>query len=161
MGVSVSTEGPHTHPNYSSGEDYILEFRSFRFSFNSVDFAQRVETAAVELDLVESGSLDDDERTDLVQLASSGSLDFPVSALGEHLVGLGDEALMHKNECLIYWLRELVFRGAWLDQRFLDEQLDVRFDEEHGCFTYHPRGHHAREIGPPPHPTWRDVAYRK
>lgn len=159
--MGVSAEGHHTHLNYSSGDDYILEFRSFRFGFNSVDFAQRVETAAVELELVECGSLDDDERTDLVQLVSSGSLDFPVSALGEYLVRLGDEALMHKDECLIYWLRELVRRGAWLDQRFLDEQLDVRFDEERGCFTYHPRGQQAREIGSLPHPTWRDVAYRK
>jgi hypothetical protein len=161
MGVVVAAEGPHTHPNYSSGEDYILEFRSFRFGFNGIDFSQRVETAAVELDLVECGSLDDDERTDLVQLVSSGSLDYPVSALGEYLVSLGDEALMHKDECLIYWLRELVFRGAWLDQRLMEDQLDVRFDEERGCFTYHPRGHYSREIGPPPHPTWRDVAYRK
>lgn len=157
----MSADGRHVHPNYSSGEDYILEFRSFRFGFNNVDFAQRVEMAAVELDFVEAGALDDDERADLVQLASSGSLDHPVSALGEHLVELGDEAFMHKDECLIYWLRELVFRGAWLDQRLLEDQLEVRFDEDHGCFTYHPRGHRSREIGPPPHPTWRDVAYRK
>ena len=159
--MDVSTEGQNAHPNYCSGEDFVLEFRSFRFGFNGVDFAQRVETAAVELDLVECSTLDDDERTDLVQLVSSGSLDFPVSALGEYLVGLGDEALMHKDECLIYWLRELVFRGAWLDQRLMEGRLEVRFDEEKGRFTYHPRGHHSREIGPPPHPTWRDVAYRK
>ncbi|MHB0979015.1 MAG: hypothetical protein ACYC5Q_02880 [Thermoleophilia bacterium] len=89
----MSTDGRHVHPNYSSGEDYILEFRSFRFGFNNVDFAQRAEMAAVELDFVEPGALDDDERADLVQLVSSGSLDHPVSALGEHLLELGDAAL--------------------------------------------------------------------
>ena len=57
QGMCMAPENRHTHPNYSSGEDYILEFRSFRYGFNSVDFAQRVEMAAVELGLVEAGLL--------------------------------------------------------------------------------------------------------
>lgn len=160
-GGVMSAEGRNVHPNYNSGEDYFLEFRSFCFGFNSVDFVQRVEMAAIELDLIELGALEDDERADLVQLVSSGSLEFPVSALGEHLLERGDEVFMHNDECLIYWLRELVFRGAWLDQRLMEDQIDVRFDEERACFVYHPCGYRGREIGPPPHPTWRDVTYRK
>jgi hypothetical protein len=157
----MAAEGRNAHPNYRSGEDYILEFRSFRYGFNSTDFKQRVELASVELDLVSPGCLDDDECTDLVQLVASGQLDYPVSQLGEYVVERGEEVLRHNGECLIYWLRELVFRGAWLDQRLLEDQLDVVFDEERGSFVYYPRGHRSREIGPPPHPSWRSVAYSK
>ena len=60
----MAAENRHTHPNYSSGEDYILEFRSFRYGFNSIDFAQRVEMAAVELGLVQPGLLRHDECAD-------------------------------------------------------------------------------------------------
>jgi hypothetical protein len=160
-GVSMAPEGRNAHPNYCSGEDYILEFRSFRYGFNSVDFRQRVELASVELDLVGPGVLDDDECGDLVHLVATGGLEHPVSALGEYLVDNGAHILRHNGECLIYWLRELVFRGAWLDQRLLEDQLEVVYDEERGSFVYYPRGHRSREIGPPPHPSWRDVAYSK
>jgi len=33
--------------NYSSGEDYVVEFLGYRFSFNASDFEQRVTAAAV------------------------------------------------------------------------------------------------------------------
>ena len=89
----MAPENRHTHPNYSSGEDYILEFRSFRYGFNSVDFAQRVEMAAVELGLVEPGMLRHDECADLVQLVAGGSIEFPVSSLGEYLLERGDDVL--------------------------------------------------------------------
>ena len=157
----MAPEGRNAHPNYCSGEDYILEFRSFRYGFNSLDFRQRVELASIELDLVPACALDDEERTDLVHLVASGSLEAPVSPLGEYLVDRGEEVLRHNGECLIYWLRELVFRGAWLDQRLLEDQLEVVFDEQRCTFVYYPRGHRSREIGPPPHPSWRDVAYAK
>jgi hypothetical protein len=157
----VARDGRHAHPNYFSGEDYILEFRNFRYGFNTVDFRQRVEMAAVELDLVLPGMLDEDECTDLVQLVASGSVDFPVSLLGDYLLERGDEVLSHNGECLIYWLRELVFRGAWLDQRLMEDQLEVVFDEDRCDFTYYPCGHRTRQIGPPPHPSWFDVAYSK
>ena len=71
----MAPEGRNAHPNYCSGEDYILEFRSFRYGFNSVDFRQRVELASVELDLVAAGVLDDDECGDLVHLVASGGLE--------------------------------------------------------------------------------------
>jgi hypothetical protein len=154
-------ENRHTHPNYFSGEDYILEFRSFRYGFNSVDFEQRVEMAAVELRLVEPGMLLHDECADLVQLVSSGAVEYAVSPLGEYLVGRGEEVLTLNGECLVYWLRELVFRGAWLDLRLIEGQLEVAFDEESGGFVYFPAGHRSRLIGPPPHPSWRSVAYTR
>jgi hypothetical protein len=157
----MARDGRHGHPNYCSGEDYILEFRNFRYGFNTVDFRQRVEFAAVELDLVPTCSLDDEECTDLVNLVAQGAVDFPVSSLGDYLVERGDDVLSHKGECLIYWLRELIFHGAWLDQRLMEDQLEVIFDEGKGAFVYYPKGHRSREIGAPPHPSWLDVSYDK
>jgi len=157
----MTPENRHAHPNYSSGGDYILEFRSFRYGFNSVDFAQRVEMAAVELGLVEPGMLQQDECADLVQLVAGGAIDFPVSPLGEYLLQRPDEVLTLRGECLVYWLRELVFRSAWLDLRLIEGQLEVFFDEESGSFVYYPTGHRSRRIGPPPHPSWREVAYTR
>lgn len=157
----MTRENRDIQPNYSSGEDYILEFRSFRYGFNSLDFRQRVESAAAELDLAPRGTLDEAESVDLVQLVAAGTLEHPVSELGDYIEERGEEVLFHGGECLVYWLRELVFRGAWMDQRLMENQLDVDFDAHRGCFVYFPRGHRTREIGPPPHPSWADVAYRE
>jgi hypothetical protein len=157
----MTQENRHTHPNYASGEDYVLEFRSFRYGFNSIDFAQRVEMAAVELGLVDAGTLLQDERADLVQLVAGGSIEFPVSSLGEYLLQRREEVLTLHGEGLVYWLRELVFRGAWLDLRLIEGQLEVAFDDETGAFVYFPAGHRSRRIGPPPHPSWREVAYTR
>src|SRR5205814_2336599 len=38
--------------NYHSGDDYIVEFLGYRFSFSSLDFEERVTAAAVRLGLV-------------------------------------------------------------------------------------------------------------
>ena len=38
--------------NYTSGDDYVVEFLGYRFSFNSLDFEERVTAAAVRLGLV-------------------------------------------------------------------------------------------------------------
>ena len=157
----MAREGRHAHPNYFSGEDYIIESRGFRYGFNCVDFRQRAERAAVELDFVEHCVLDEDECCDLVQLVAAGVVDSPQSGLAEWLAEQGDAVLSHNGECLIYWLRTLIFRGAWLDQRVLNDEIDVIFDEERQDFSYFPKGRRGRELGPPPHPSWRDAAYAK
>jgi hypothetical protein len=159
--MSMTLENRHAQPNYASGEDYILEFRSFRYRFNSVDFAQRVEMAAAELGLIEPGALLQDECADLVQLVAGGHIEFPVSSLGEYLLQRGEDVFTLHGENLVYWLRELVFRGAWLDLRLMEGQLEVAFDDESGAFAYFPAGHRTRRIGPPSHPSWREVAYTR
>ena len=40
---------PVTETNYCSGEDYEVEFLSYRFQFNQRDFEERVIAAAVKL----------------------------------------------------------------------------------------------------------------
>ena len=36
----------------------------------------------------------------------------------------------------MHWLRRLVFRSAWLDQRVKEGELDVAFDESTNTFGY-------------------------
>src|ERR671936_1529417 len=115
--------------NYSSGEDYEIEFLGFRFAFNAFDFEQRVTAAAVKLGLVAGNELDDDETTDLVELAADGRIDEPRSALGRYLVRHWERLSLVEGESLVYWLRKLVFRGAWLDHRVKDGRLDVAWDD--------------------------------
>src|SRR5437773_366081 len=72
--------------NYHSGDDYIVEFLGYRFSFNSVDFEERVTAAAVRLGLVSDPELDEDETADLVELVERDAIGTPRSPLGEYLV---------------------------------------------------------------------------
>lgn len=155
----MAREGKQAQPNYSSGEDYVLEFRSFRYGFNSLDFSQRVEQAAEQLELVPPGVLDADAIADLIQLVVSGSIERRLSSLGDYIVAMGDHVLNHRGESLVFWLRELLFRGAWLDMQILENQIECAFDDERLCFVYFPASHPSREIGLPPHPSWRDVRY--
>src|SRR2546430_9437 len=50
--------------NYSSGDDYLVEFLGYSFSFNAEDFEQRVTAAAVKLGLLSRNELDEDETAD-------------------------------------------------------------------------------------------------
>src|SRR6516164_5295718 len=63
---------PLPDANYSSGNDYIVEFLGYRFAFSATDFEGRVIAAAVKLGVVPSPELDEDETADLVALAASG-----------------------------------------------------------------------------------------
>ena len=44
--------------NYASGEDFEVEFLSYRFTFNQRDFEERVVAAAIKLGIVEGNELD-------------------------------------------------------------------------------------------------------
>ena len=96
--------------------------------FNEEDFSQRVEQAAVKLDFVDGG-LDADELHDLLELAVNGEIREPGSTLGEHINEHWTELVGPANRSLVHWIRRLVFRGAWLDQRVKEGELDVVFDE--------------------------------
>ena len=145
--------------NYESGADYVLEYGELRFSFNEDDFAQRVEQAAVKLDFVEQG-LEPDELQDLVELAVNGEIREAGSSLGEHVVEHWPELVGPANRSLVHWLRRLVFRGAWLDQRVKEGELDVVFDEETHTFGYVQPERDAEPIELSHEPSWGRVAYR-
>ena len=110
--------------NYDSGEDFVLEYGELRFTFNERDFAERCEQAALKLGFV-SGRLDEPELEDLVNLAVNGEIHEPASALGEHVNDCWPELVGPSDRSLVHWLRRLVFRSAWLDQRVKEGELDV------------------------------------
>jgi hypothetical protein len=155
----MATDYTKRRGNYESGEDYVLEYGDLRFTFNEEDFRQRVEQAAVKLDFVRPG-LGDEELDDLVTLAVNGEIREPSSPLGEHvnvhwhdLVGPADRSLVH-------WLRRLVFRGAWLDQRVKEGELEIVFQEETQSFGYLQGERHSELVELAPEPSWRPAAYR-
>ena len=146
--------------NYESGSDYVLEYGELRFTFNERDFTERVEQAAVKLGFV-AGQLEDAEREDLVNLAVNGHVENPASALGEHVNSSWHDLDGPSERSLVHWLRRLVFRGAWLDQRVKEGELAVVFDEQNQTFGYAQpdRNHELIELSP--EPSWRRVAYRR
>jgi hypothetical protein len=147
--------------NYDSGDDYVVEYVGYRFSFNAADFEQRVTAAAVKLGLIAGNELDEDETADLVELVERGTIDEPRSSLGRYLVRHWDSVSLVDGESLVTWLKRVVFRGAWLDHRVKTGKLEVGFDEEAAEFSYHdPHGGRAL-LELLPTPSWHDVQYRR
>jgi hypothetical protein len=147
--------------NYNSGDDYLVEFLGYRFSFNAADFEERVTAAAVKLGLIPSSELEEDETVDLVELASQGWIAEPRSGLGAYLVRHWERLSLVNDESLVYWLRKLVFRGAWLDHRVKEDLLEVAWDDENAEFSYRdPRGGRAL-LELQPVPSWHELQFRR
>ena len=146
--------------NYESGSDYVLEYGELRFSFNEGDFSQRVEQAAVKLDFVDQG-LEPEELHDLLELAVNGEIRESASTLGEHVNDNWGELITGSQRSLVHWIRRLVFRGAWLDQRVKEGELDIVFDEATHTFGYVQPEHDKEPIELSPEPNWHRVAYSK
>jgi hypothetical protein len=144
--------------NYDSGQDYVLEYGELRFTFNERDFSERVEQAARKLGFV-SGRLDQTEIEDLVALAVNGEVADPASALGEHVNDCWPDLVGPADRSLVHWLRRLVFRSAWLDQRVKEGELDIAFDERTHTFGYVQPQRDREPIELSPEPNWGRVAY--
>ncbi len=144
--------------NYDSGEDFVLEYGELRFTFNERDFSERCEQAAVKLGFV-SVRLEHPELEDLVNLAVNGEIQDPASALGEHVNDCWPELVGAADRSLVHWLRRLVFRSAWLDQRVKEGELDVSYEPATQTFAYvqPDRGDEPIELAP--EPSWGRVVY--
>ena len=92
--------------------------------------------AAVRLELISSNDVDDHESADLVELVADGRIGDPRSGLGLYLVRHWERVSLSNGESLVYWLRKLVFRGAWLDHRVKEGLLDVSWIDDTGDFGY-------------------------
>jgi hypothetical protein len=147
--------------DYVSGEDFVVEFLGYRFAFNARDFEERVTAAAVRLGLIESNALDEEETGDLVELAADGRIAEARSGLGTYLMRHWERVAIVDGESLVYWLRKLVFRGAWLDHRVKEGLLEVSWDEDSADFGYaEPRGGRALlELAPVP--SWHALQFRR
>jgi len=147
--------------NYTSGNDYVVEFLGYRFSFGATDFEGRVVAAAVKLGVVVTPELEDEEIADLVALAAQGVIDVPVSRLGHYLVRNWERVSLVSGESLVYWLRKLIFRGAWLDHQVKRGALEVAWDEDESEFAYQKSGGGGRpllELAPVP--SWHELQFR-
>src|ERR1700757_3909739 len=120
--------------NYHSGDDYVVEFLGYRFSFSSLDFGELVERDAI------------------------GT---PRSALGEYLVRHWDALALVRGESLVYWLKKLVFRGAWLDHRVKEGLLEVDWDDERQDFTFADTNGGRALLELLPTPSWHELQYRR
>ena len=80
--------------------------------------------------------------------------------LGPRLTGIL-ELVGGSHKSLVHWIRRLVFRGAWLDQRVKEGELDIVFDERTNTFGYvqPDRDHEPIELSR--EPSWRALAYRR
>lgn len=119
--------------DYRSGDDVTLEFVGLVYRFTERDFRERVIGAARMLRLVRE--LSAPTADDLVALAAHGTLASPRTPLGRRL------AVSEDRDQIAYWLRKLVFRSAWIDQRLKADLLDVDFDEERGRFRFRSNGY--------------------
>ena len=145
--------------NYESGSDYVLEYGELRFTFNERDFTERVEQAAMKLGFVDR-SLEPPEQEDLVNLAVNGEVTDAHSELGEHINECWGDLNGSSERSLVHWIRRLVFRGAWLDQRVLEGELEVVFDQATNGFGYAQPDRDFELIELSPEPSWERVAYR-
>jgi hypothetical protein len=152
---------PTPDANYCSGNDYIVEFLGYRFAFSAQDFEGRVVAAAVKLGVVETPELDEDETSDLVSLAAQGVIDEPFSRLGRYLVRNWERVSLVDGESLVYWLRKLIFRGAWLDHQVKRGALEVVWDDADAEFAYqHPGGGGRPLLELAPVPSWHELQFR-
>ncbi|MEI8105001.1 MAG: hypothetical protein WCH31_04040 [Actinomycetes bacterium] len=148
-----------TDTNYTSGEDYVVEFLGYRFTFNTVDFEQRVVAAASKLGLVEANELDEDETADLVALAAAGLVEDPTSRLGRYLVRNWERVALVGTESLVYWLRKLIFRGAWLDHQVKRGALEVVWEDNEAEFAYQHPGGGRPLLDLAPVPSWHELQF--
>jgi hypothetical protein len=119
-----------------------------------------VTAAAVKLGLVADNELDADETADLVELVERDWIESPRSGLGQYVVRHWERVSLSGGESLVYWLKKLVFRGAWLDHRVKEGLLEVAWDDDAADFGYRdPRGGRALlELAPVP--SWHEVQFR-
>ncbi len=151
---------PAPDANYTSGNDYVVEFLGYRFSFNAVDFEGRVSAAAVKLGLVETAELEDEEVADLVCLAAQGVIEEPASRLGRYVVRHWERLSLVEGESLVYWLRKLIFRGAWLDHQVKRGALEIVWDDADAEFAYQHPGGGRPLLELAPVPSWHELQFR-
>ncbi len=146
--------------SYTSGDDYVVKYLGYRLAFNTNDFEQRVVAAAAKLGLVEANELEDEETNDLVSLAVQGLLEEPESRLGRYLKRNWERVSLIGDESLVYWLRKLVFRSAWLDHQVKRGALEVVWDEREAEFAYQHPGGRRPLLELAPVPSWHELQFR-
>jgi hypothetical protein len=89
-----------------------------------------------------------------------GQISEPRSDLGRYLIDNWEQISLVNGESLVYWLRKLVFRGAWLDHRVKQGLLEVAWDNDQAEFGYRDPDGDRTLLELAPVPTWRSLRYR-
>ena len=153
---------PAPDSNYSSGNDYVVEFLGYRFSFSAHRLRGTRRRGGGQARGRRGSELDEDETADLVALAAQGVIDEPFSRLGRYLVRNWERVSLVEGESLVYWLRKLIFRGAWLDHQVKRGALEVVWDESEAEFAYqHPGGGGRPLLELAPVPSWHELQFRQ
>ena len=71
------------------------------------------------------------------------------------------ELVTGSQRSLVHWIRRLVFRGAWLDQRVKEGELDIVFDDRTSTFGYIQPDRDGEPIELSREPSWGGLAYRR
>ena len=117
--------------------------------------------AARRLGLTDGSRLDGSETADLVDLAVAGGIDEPRTDFGRHLVAAAQAVQRRDGADVVYWLRKLVFRSAWIDHRVRHGLVEARYEEDRGAFSYLVDGHRLPYSDDRDVPTWPAVRYRR
>ena len=96
-----------------------------------------------------------------MNLAVNGEVSDAHSSLGEHINECWGELHGPSERSLVHWIRRLVFRGAWLDQRVKEGELDIVFDETSQTFGYVQPDRGSELIELSKEPSWKRSAYRR
>jgi hypothetical protein len=65
------------------------------------------------------------------------------------------------GESLVYWLRKLIFRGAWLDHQVKRGALEVVWDDSEDEFAYQHPGGGRPLLELAPVPSWHELQFRQ
>ena len=109
---------------------------------------------------MQGSGLDEDETEDIVALAAQGLIEDPQSRFGRYLVRNWERVSLVGGESLVYWLRKLIFRGAWLDHQVKRGALEVVWDEPEAEFAYQHPGGGRPLLELAPVPSWHELQYR-
>ena len=147
--------------NYESGADYVLEYGELRFTFNERDFTERVEQAAIRLGVRRRAARGPGARGPRQPGRQRRGLRARLRARRAHQRPAGRASTRPSDRSLVHWLRRLVFRGAWLDQRVKEGELELVFDDRTHTFGYAQPDRDYEVIELSPEPSWREVAYKR
>ena len=120
---------------------------------------QRVEQAAVKLDFVAPGPRRPRSSHDLLELAVNGEIREPAPPSASTSTRTGTSWSAPPTSSLVHWIRRLVFRGAWLDQRVKEGELDIVFDEDTQTFGYIQPDRDSELIELSAEPSWGSISY--
>ena len=113
--------------------------------------------AAVKLGLLERTSSRTRRRPTWSSWRPTAGSRSRAAASARYLVRHWERVSLVEGESLVYWLRKLVFRGAWLDHRVKEGMLEVAWDDDDADFAYRdPNGGRALlELAPVP--SWHEL----